>query len=742
MNLDNFSSSFSIPQSKRHNPKTPNSWLTKKVRISDNFDYFVPKPWQKECFLLLKDAKRGFIKAFCGSGKTIAARSIGAYKAKVHNLTQVYCVPRTDIGLDGFGGFCNIELPDVSFGKKKKKKTPKIVKCNTPHNFCKSTQEKIQNLIDIMTNEPEHDSGDNVSGYKQIVCTHQCLVLAEKHLRKKNPELLKKFIENKTFWIDEGHHIKGSETKSERNIRNLLGDFVGFILDNPKTNSEIFIMTATPYRADHGCIVSTEVARDFVSYELDFLDHFKTLGIKDVNMDFEEYIDAEDLFKRIKNRIKKEITNKHFVFIPPTGAKWRKNKSDVYKLLKYIYEAIMEALNVDLETAKSMVLDLVTEKTQKFNDKLLKQEPKNGQNHSSKFVVVVACMKCREGSDWCPADRLHNTSMERSAPLNFQTNGRLFREFPQKNNVKIYNYVPEFKGNKREFISDTVNSILYYMLMEDLFNPIMVDIPYFIPKNKQKNPKTRNRTTLSDHFGLNYFQAQKSLLKSFENHNLNDANANSIIIKVINRYLPDRNKYNKKQINEIKDAWKAFLLRSFSKDLRNKIVDVSYIRKNGFDIIVKKQGMSGNFYTSLLNAKEMERFRKVCKLGDWDQDTIEKKSEYLADFAENILGRKVLQREKLIDCVTKEKIIDESVILKYGINDFEALQIINEEHKKLKAFNDKLNDEAKKTNNFSLQDIASKLKVSEKELRTRISRWTKGWLPINWQDDMVHKSWL
>lgn len=719
----NTSYAFIKPRNKRSNPKPPHGFISQKVRFKDDVEYIALKEWQKEAFDLLKDAKKGLIKAFCGCGKTIAARSIGAYKAQKYNQTQVYCVPRTDIGLDGFGSFCNIE---VQINGKNK-----IVKCNTPLNFCKPTNEKIQGLIDVLTNDPEQDSGENISTYKQIVCTHQCLALAIKKIKNK-PGLLKKFFENKTWWIDEGHHVKNSKSKLDKIIRNHLGDFVSYILENPDTNSEIFIMTATPYRADHGCIISEEQSDGFTSYSLDFLKHFATLGITNVDMNLEEYRDTKDLFNRVANNLRKEIkTNKHFVFVPPTGKKWRRKKEDVYKLLDVIYKVVMEEFKVTLEVAKTMVLDLVTERTQKFNDKLLRQEPKNGQSHASKYVVVVACMKCREGSDWCPADRLHNTSMEQSPPQIFQMNGRLFREFPGKESVKINYYVKEFlpEGKtKREFVSDTVNVMLYYMLMDDLLNPIMLDIPYFTPKVKnEKVSNNKPRTTLADHFGLNYFEAKKALLKSFENSSLNDQNANRLITNIINKYLPNKTKYSKKHITEIKNAWKVFLIRTASKNLRSKrIVDISYIRKNGFDVIAQKEGISGNIFTSNISIDDMRKFRELSRLKSWDQEIVDKKNEYLIDFAEKTLGRKVLKSRVVKD--TKNP-------------DYEALKVIKSEHVKFKVFNDKINITAKQKKVFSTKEIASSLKISEDELRFRISRWSKSFLPSNWKDDLLHHSW-
>jgi hypothetical protein len=197
-------------------------------------------------------------------------------------------------------------------------------------------------------------------------------------------------------------------------------------------------------------------------------------------------------------------------------------------------------------------------------------------------------------------------------------------------------------------------------------------------------------------------------------------------MKAIKKHLPNIEKYNKKQLSDIKLALKAFLLRSVSGKLRNEGIDIAYIRKNGFDIIVEKEKLSGNIYTSNLTAKEMQDFRDASRLKSWDEHTNSCKNNYLIKFAEKVLGRKVC----------KSKILPNT-----NDPDYEALQIIKQEHSNFKSFNDKINSTAKKRNIFSVREISSSLKVSENELRNRISRWSKEFLPTNWKDDLIHESW-
>jgi hypothetical protein len=365
---------------------------------------------------------------------------------------------------------------------------------------------------------------------------------------------------------------------------NLLGKFVNEILNN-HGNAEVFAMTATPYRGDYSRIFSADQMEKFTCFSLDFLKYFPTLGIKQVDIEMEEYADIDDVVGRVARNIGEEINRRHLVFVPPTGRKWRRNKADVDRLFDAIHEVIMRKTGCNLETAKSMVLDLVTESTQAKHDALLRQEPKSGEKHPPKFMVVVACMKCREGSDWCPADRIHNTSMEDSPPLNFQTNGRIFRHFPGKTHVKIRYYVEKFKNiscGRREFVSDRVNYILHYMLMDDMLNPIMVNIPPFIPVKKRDRKPNKGRSTLEQIFGHEYQNMKNFLLTGMADFEFTEAAVDHMISQTLERYLPKNRDFAKSEETQIRMALKAFLLRCRSGEMRTEGVDVSFIRKNGF----------------------------------------------------------------------------------------------------------------------------------------------------------------
>lgn len=718
MDVKSFNSSY------KFTPKAPDNWLSKKYKRSErDVNKIFLKSWQKEAHMVLRDHPLGFIKAFCGSGKTIAARSIAAYKAYKNGNMQIFCVPKNDIGNDGFASFFEMDIP---WGK-----GDKSLSCAAPTNFCNyKVVCKIDELIDLLLNYVPKKGKDLIDKDIQIICTHQCLTLAFRKIKKKmkkDPSIMRRFIANKTFWIDEAQYIKGHETKEEKEEMNLLGKFSNFILDNLDTGVELFAMTATPFRGDYSNLFSIHQMNKFALYNLDFLDHFPTLGIKDVQVEFEEYTDKEELFEKVSENIAEELDKRHFVFVPSSKRKWRKDKKDVQGLFDAIYNVIMRELKVDLATAKSLVLDLVTENTQNRNEKLLRQEPKNGQNKESKYIVVVCCMKCRVGSDWCPADRLHNTSMEDSPPLNFQTNGRLFRAYIKKEIVKIRYYVGKFKSilkTKREFVSDRVNAMLHYMLIDDILRPILVNIPVFIhssPKSKSDKVEIKRKyTTLEDIFGANYQKAKKDLLERMADIEFDENHVDKMIIETINKYLINKSLYNKKQLTEVKLALKTFLLRARSSKLRKKGVDISFVRENGFDVVVEKEGLYGNMFASNLNEKEFKRFRETIKELEYTEEDKVAIAKGFGVLAAKDLGISV----KSLNPRLKDH---EEAIKKI---ESELCKI----HGKYK--------EIAKNNNLTVRELANALGRSEDFVQKRIKEFNKFVMPEGYKFDFASNSKL
>jgi methyl-accepting chemotaxis protein len=317
--------------------------------------------------------------------------------------------------------------------------------------------------------------------------------------------------------------------------------------------------------------------------------------------------------------------------------------------------------------------------------------------------------------------------MEDSPPLNFQTNGRLFRAYIKKEIVKIRYYVGKFKSilkTKREFVSDRVNAMLHYMLIDDILRPILVNIPVFVhssPKSKSDKVEIKRKyTTLEDIFGSNYQKAKKDLLERMAEVEFDEDHADRMIIETINEYLVNKSFYNKKQLTEVKLALKTFLLRARSSKLRKKGIDISFVRENGFDVVVEKEGLYGNMFASNLNEKEFKRFRETIRELEWTEEESISMAKGVRALAAKDLGIGVKS--------LNSKLKDHEEAIK---------KIASELHKVHGKYK-----EIAKNNSLTIKELANALSKSEDFVQKRIKEFNKFIMPDGYKFDFASNSKL
>jgi len=336
---------------------------------------------------------------------------------------------------------------------------------------------------------------------------------------------------------------------------------------------------------------------------VDWIEHFKTLGIEEFYLEYEEYIG--DPIDQIVAKMAFEPNEKHMVVIPSTTRKWRQNgKDELVQLLREIYKIV----------PKERVLDLVTQSTQARNKELLLAEPSTPDSGESKFDVVITCMLGREGTDWCPCSRVHNGAPEGSTTLAMQTIGRPFRRFEGKTKVRIYYYVHQFpqpkKGmTKRELFSDRTNCLIYCLQLDDMYNPIMVTVIPNGKKGKRTKGQSATSVPLSDIFGDQYQTMKIDLIEEIEClEEKTSKEIDSVIEDVLDKYgIEDAD-------DGVKDALRALSLRMISHKLRDLGIDVSFIREEGFDKIIEKHGIKNmSIFFGSYNKKDWKIIRDIVK---------------------------------------------------------------------------------------------------------------------------------
>lgn len=599
------------------------------------------RPWQKDAFNKLKKSNFFLVKAFCGSGKTTLSIVLALWDIIFNKRKQLFIVPQSHIG-DGFSICGKFNVPRL--GK---------VSLTKPQNFCDDSDNKTEMLVEFLlsnfeetrsikkvftrTNKKEYIVfGDNCIA----VATHQAFVAAiQKITQRENDgetELLNKALKSVGLSIDEAHHIcTGSSDKEEKatdSTYNRLGNILKIILErSSKNNTRVGLTTATFFRGDQGIIVSEDdLNNKFDRYELDFLSHFETLGIKNVFVNFEEY--ATDPIKQIVANIEKELFSERHLLVVPTGseidgqgAKWRKLDTHLIRLKNELAKMLeRNGLNFN-----DVVLDLVNKETQKYNKNILLKEPKEAydadETKNSKIRIVITCMLGREGTDWCPCSRLHNASIELgSTTLAVQTLGRLFRKFQGKTKVGVTYYIKKFEtlensDKKREYFSNRVNAILALMLIDDWMNPILLpELPatkYQGAKRNYKKNLKKKYVRLSDVYSQEDFEKIKNEILQEQGVLLEftEKSSEEIIQRIIDKYPKNKSV----DTSDVVAGFKVFLLRARSQTLRSSGIDISYIRHHGFDEIIEQNKLEGNFWVGKFTKEKFIKFKELINKIFW-----------------------------------------------------------------------------------------------------------------------------
>lgn len=613
--------------------------------------------WQSEAFKKLANSKFFLIKAFCGAGKTTLSVVLALQDAVKNGRKQIFLVPQEHIG-DGFATNGKFEVPGLG-----------IVTLTTPNNFCEDSEKKVDMLINFLQRNIKLSEKDFVCDGEYVVdgsdcfavCTHQAFNMAIAKIKESD---FNDACKNISFYVDEAHHVKGGEEneKDEKKIEesyNRLGSAIYEIMKTADANNtRVGLSTATFFRGDQGVIVKNDYLNKFDKYELDFLSHFETLNINNVDFKFETY--ATDPIDQIVENIRKELKNhRHLIVVPTINAKWRKKDADLSKLKSSLNKMLIE----EGENPDEIVLDLVERSTQRQNKAILLKEPKEEYNkeNPSKIKIVITCMLGREGTDWCPCSRLHNASIERTPTIAVQTLGRLFRKFEKKNSVGVTYYMEKYEKIKtsktfREFLTDRVNAVLTLMIIDDMFCPIILpELPPSSTPKKTDKKGTKSRESkgikLSDIFGDKYSKVRDLMLEQLGYAaEFNEETVEQVIESSLDKLglsFDDVVQIKKGKIvkyttkRDIIDGLKVFLLKARSEALRNKGIDISMIRKAGFDEIVEHNDLGGNFWLGKLNKKKFAEFKSLIGKCFWNEGQKITMASNIEKYSNEIFGVKI-----------------------------------------------------------------------------------------------------
>jgi hypothetical protein len=496
------------------------------------------------------------------------------------------------------------------------------------HNFCEDSSIKglIKWLVMPSAKLAKYCNGENISGLIAMTSYH-ALVAAWKKMTTAQRALARN---NVHYRPDESHHVAMGET-GLRIDQNKVGAILKSVAEDG-VNSGITTSTATDFRSDGKAIIAPALVSKFKVYRLTFIRHFKNLGIKTMGIEIMET--KNNPIKRVAKIVNSERKEKHIIVVPIRVGGWRA----FYKDESRGVDALIAEIRTLWKDAR--ILNLVPqEEGRRAKKNALLDEPKrkaeivDGEPNESKFDIVITVMIVREGTDWCPASRLHVTYVEGAIGLAVQTLGRLLRYFEGKTKIIARYYYPSFPApdpktgvTKSVLLDNRKNALLFMTQADDELFPIVFDE---ILTSKKKKTKKLQKVTLKDVMGEQaYLDMKEDFLNQAVEAGIGDQSAEyleAIIAQVVeDHHVPERHVEHAKRTLEV-----VYLRRAC---MKYSNISINFVRERGFRQLVETLNHSQKtlvFHGH--DVKSMKNLAAIVKAEFWAKMKELQKYKTLAD---------------------------------------------------------------------------------------------------------------
>ena len=455
--------------------------------------------WQLSVLDEFADKQFARLTAPCGSGKSTCAVALAIEDVlrSHHQRLQLFVMPQTVIA-DGFF------KKDGVYSIYQIRKEVYAVSVDARHNFCadSSLVDLKKLLLTDRRTLAKQCSGNTLSGLFAMTSYHALAQVWD----MMSPAQRNTAVHNLHLRLDENHHVAMGDDEDDAD-QNKVGAIVRSIIKSGDHTSRITLTTATNFRGDQVDILPPAVENKFHSFKHDFLEHWKTLGIKNLDIVVREFEGSP--VSQVVRDICREKGEKHYIAVPPINAGWRKRTPDGG------IPALIAALKAKWPGVR--ILDLTKGDQQKTNKQKLIAEPKTANDGESKVDVIITQALGREGLDFVPCSRLFVTYPEGSITLSVQTLGRLLRRFKGKTRAIAQYYFPKFSEpkdgvTKDELLDDRKNVLLMMLQYDEMFAPIL-----FPPMPRNPGEATERSHHMGDLESVIHSQRYRAMKKDFLN---------------------------------------------------------------------------------------------------------------------------------------------------------------------------------------------------------------------------------
>lgn len=531
------------------------------------------KKWQTEAFQLGRPAKNFLIQSPGGAGKSLLQVMLAQADIEDTGNKQLILVPKNHIHHGFYDDDCiEFLLPGQKTASR----------WSVRSNFCTASKAdaKTRLLAEYLLADVRQLRKEGRLG---AIATHKAMVEAWKLL---DAGQKRKSLRHISLRIDESHHVSNVFHESDLDLFNVkdkreileeatrLGRFLHHVLRADEETVKVHLATATFFRGDRRTILSERFKKQFAHFYLPWDEHFETLGIDELTVDFLNYVD--DPLEAVWNMVKCEPKERHLIIIPALTHRYRTNTT---------LPTLLDGLEKIIPSAE--ILDLVTPATQEAHKALLHKYPE-------RFRAVVACRLFDEGTDWVPCTRMHNTdACEQSTTLAVQRIFRPLRPHPKKKVVRILNYLPDLSpemglDEKRQVLSNRLNAFLACIVTQGELIPNLVRVKTTTKEGRRK------RRSLQEIYGVDYVNVMADLLKEYES--VDDKEDSAKVERIAERVLRQFGVPEDVEKDDLREALLHQLVRIANpkgttldqERLLPKGIDAEAIRQQGFDKVWSK----------------------------------------------------------------------------------------------------------------------------------------------------------
>ena len=579
--------------------KLTNNWIDlPDYKIKPESEYHSMRGMQPRSYKELFNQQYRLLISPCGSGKTYSILYLTAGEFIVKPTKTIIAVPQTLIA----NGYLSAKL---LLPNNKKVDWHILNKLNLCSDNKVVQEANTKTIIDFLKAPCVPD----ILSANVVICTHQLLAFLYAKLQKKKQLSI---LSNKNIWIDEAHHLSGTECENGLKYFNKIGHFVQYCIRNKTVN--IGLTTATPFRGDKTSLLPS--LDKFTTFKQPLDEHLKTMKYLKT-FTFRFILCDTDMYKGIKEVFKKSLKKKTIIYIPPVITKYLSGTK--YEQVERIIDTISKVFgkgkevkiteNKGLYTLKNSkgkkltIIDLVEESHREYKKAYMGKysKSKNGPD------VVISLNLFIEGVDYVPLERAIVMGPRDSITDMIQRFGRLIRDWKGKTKAELYLLLP-FRVDENKFEDDLntyLKSLYLSMLMEEIYSPtILKGIP---KKNKTNKPSIRKLTIFEEKFTET--EQLEILEKSFDKL-IKTRDKVDLYKEFKTEILPDLIK--KKQLNEKEHSnltdlvWKILTRRTL--DIQGLDVD-----KISFNIIKKANplGFLLHYTSGACGIKTLENLRNV-----------------------------------------------------------------------------------------------------------------------------------